>query len=121
MKKYPFVKQEGIKDCGVACLSMIIEYYKGYVNYERLIDMTKTNKNGSTALNLIETAKNLGFKAMGIKTNLNNINSKRINLPCIAHVTLNKTYKHYVIIYRIDNKKKEILIADPSDKIKNIV
>ena len=97
MKKYPFVKQEGIKDCGVACLSMIINYYKGYVNYERLIEMTKTNKNGSSALNIIEAARTIGFKASGIKTNLNNIENKKINLPCIAHVTINKTYKHYIL------------------------
>lgn len=120
MKKYPFVKQEGIKDCGVACLSMIIKYYKGYVNYERLIDMTKTDKSGTTALNLIEAAKELGFKASGIKTSLHNENCKTINLPCIAHVIINKTYKHYVIIYQIDYKKEQLLVADPNDKIKRI-
>lgn len=120
MKKYPFVKQEGIKDCGVACLSMIINYYKGYVNYERLIEMTKTNKNGSSALNIIEAARTIGFKASGIKTNLNNIKNNKINLPCIAHVTINKTYKHYVVVYEINYKKKEIIIADPSNKIKKI-
>lgn len=120
MKKYPFVKQEGIKDCGVACLSMIVQYYKGYVNYERLVDMTKTNKNGATALNIIEAAKRLGFKASGIKTSLNHKSCKTIKLPCMAHVIINKTYKHYVIIYQIDYKKKQLLIADPSDKIKRI-
>lgn len=120
MKKYPFVKQEGIKDCGVACLSMIISYYKGYVNYERLIDMTKTNKNGSSALNIIEAAKNIGFKANGIKTNLDNMKNSKISLPCIAHVTLNKTYKHYVVIYQINYKKKELIVADPSCKIKKM-
>lgn len=120
MKKYPFVKQEGIKDCGVACLSMIIEYYKGYINYERLIDMTKTNKNGSSALNIIEAAQSIGFKARGIKTDLENIQNNQINLPCIAHVTINKTYKHYVVIYQINYKKKELIIADPSSKIKKM-
>lgn len=120
MKKYPFKKQIGIKDCGVACLSMVIEYYKGYVNYERLIDMTKTNKNGSSALNIIEAAKSIGFKAKGIKTNLDNLEKSNIKLPCIAHVIINKTYKHYVVIYDINYKKKEILLADPSSKIKKI-
>lgn len=117
MKKYPFVKQEGVKDCGVACLSMIINYYKGYVNYERLIDMTKTNKNGTSALNIIEVAREIGFRASGVKTSLD---SKKISLPCIAHVTLNKTYKHYVVIYEIDYRKKQLVIADPSSKIKKI-
>ena len=29
--KYPFTKQEGLKDCGPASLQMIIKYYGGYV------------------------------------------------------------------------------------------
>ena len=43
-RKYPFVKQDGIKDCGVASLLMIVKYYKGNVGIEQLRDMTKTDK-----------------------------------------------------------------------------
>ena len=39
--KYPFVKQEGIKDCAVASLGMIIRYYNGYISQEQLRDMLK--------------------------------------------------------------------------------
>ena len=99
MKKYPFVKQEGLKDCGVCCLLMIINYYKGYVPIEKLRSMTKTNKNGVNAYNLIETANKLGFNAKGLKVDNLDVN---INLPAIAFVTVDKSYNHYIVIYEIN-------------------
>lgn len=115
--KYPFVKQEELKDCGVACLSMIIKYYKGFVPMDKLRDMTKTNKNGITAYHIVDTANRLGLKSKGIK--INDLNQD-IELPCIAHVTINNSYNHYVVIYKIDNNKKEVIIADPADRIKKM-
>ena len=54
IKKYPFVRQNEMKDCGISCLDMIIRYYKGFVNKNTLLEMTKTNKNGTTAYHLNE-------------------------------------------------------------------
>ena len=119
-KRYPFVKQEGIKDCGVASLLMIIKYYKGYVGIEELRDMTKTDKKGTTAYHLIEAAKKIGFEAIGIKCTINDITKNKVILPCIAHVTLEDSYYHYVVVYEVNFNKKEVLIADPSNKIKRI-
>ncbi len=118
--KYPFVKQDGIKDCGVASLSMIIQYYKGYVSLEQLRDVTKTDKKGVTAYHLIEGAKQIGLDAKGVKCKLSDLNAENIVLPAIAHVTINQSYNHYVVIYEINFKKKTILIADPANKIKKI-
>ncbi len=117
-RKYPFVKQEALKDCGAACLSMIIKYHKGYVDLETLRDITKTNRNGANAYNLIEAAMELGFEARGVR--LSNIESEELIVPCIAHVTIDQTYKHYVVIYKIDLKKRTVIIADPSREIKTI-
>ena len=117
-KKYPFIKQDGLKDCGVSSLLMIIKYYHGNISKERLRELTKTNKNGTTAYNLIEAARMLGFRANGIKCKLEEI--ENTNLPCIAYVTINDIYKHYIVIYKINFEKKELLIADPADKIKKI-
>jgi ABC-type bacteriocin/lantibiotic exporter with double-glycine peptidase domain len=30
--RYPFVKQEGQMECGVACILMLIKYYNGYIS-----------------------------------------------------------------------------------------
>lgn len=119
MSKYPFVKQEGIKDCGVACLAMIIKYYDGYVSLEKLRLLTKTNKDGVNAYNLCEGAKEIGFEAYGIKSDIENLYDKSLILPCIAHVIINN-YQHYIVIYKIDFKKKIMLIADPATSRKKL-
>lgn len=117
-KRYPFEKQKTSKTCGVAVLSMIIKYYKGYIDNNCLMELTKTNKNGTTAFHLIEAAKEIGFEGKGIKTNLNNL--QKVMLPCIAHVTINNSYNHYIVIYEINYKNKYLIIADPASKLKKI-
>ena len=100
------VMQDDMKDCGVSCLLSIIKYYGGYVSKEYLRELTKTSKNGVTALNLIKASKSLGFDAYGIKEKLKNIKSS--DLPIIAHVTIDKKFNHFVVIYKIDYKGKKI-------------
>lgn len=120
MKKYPYVKQNDLKDCGVASISMILKYYGGYVGSETLREMTKTTRNGTTAYHIKETLNNLGFEATGVKCKLNNITNENIILPCIANVTIDNSYKHFIVIYEINFKKKYLVIADPADKQKKI-
>lgn len=107
-KRFPFKKQEGMYDCGSACVLMILKYYKGDISYLELMELLKTTKKGTTAFHIVETLNYLGFEAEGIKTNLKDIPI----LPAIAHVIMDKTYKHYVVIYQIKNDK--IYIADPA-------
>lgn len=109
-----------MKDCGVSCLEMIIKYYGGYVKKSTLLDMTKTNKDGTTAYHLNETLVNLGFNSSGVKCNLEDITKENIILPCIANVIINDSYKHFIVIYEINFRKKYLIIADPNDKIKKI-
>lgn len=120
IKKYPFVSQTGIKDCGVACLKMIIKYYDGYIGTVQLQGMTKTDKSGTTAYHLIEALKQIGFEAYGVKASISDINEKNMILPCIANVTIDNTYNHYIVIYEINYKKRTLLIADPAKKIYKI-
>ena len=120
MKKYPIVLQDEIKDCGVSCIQMILKYYGGYVKKSNLLEMTKTSKKGTTAFNIKDTLINLGFDCKGIKCDLNDITKDNIVLPCIASVTIDKSYKHFIVIYEINFKKKYLVIGDPADKVKKI-
>lgn len=117
IKKYPFIKQEEIKDCGAACLSMIIQYYNGYLNIEKIRELLKIDNQGTTAYHIVEGAKKIGFESKGVQCELDDINEDNIILPCIANVIVNKTYRHFVVIYKIDFINNKILIADPSNKI----
>lgn len=120
LKKYSFVKQTGIKDCGVACLQMIIKYYHGFISTRQLQEMTKTTKNGTSAYHLIDALKQIGFEAKGVKANISDITKNNMILPCIANVTIDNTYNHYIVIYEIDYKNQKLIIADPAEKIRKI-
>lgn len=114
MLKRKFVEQDGYKNCGPVCLLMIIQHYKGNISIDSLKEMCKTGKNGTSAYHLIEAAKKCGMEAYGIKETI----KEDLILPCIAHVVINNSYNHYVVIYKVDFKKRRVLVADPADKIK---
>ena len=113
------ILQEGFKDCGPTCLFMIIEHYHGYVSIEKLKEMCKTDKSGTTAYHLIEASKKCGFEAYGVKCELEDLSKENTILPCIAHVIINNSYNHYVVIEKIDYKSKRIKVVDPIGKTKN--
>ena len=106
------VLQDGIKDCGICCLLSIIRYYGGDVSKEYLREITNTTKEGVSLYNLLEGAKKIGFEAVGLTGNLENINVN--NLPCIVHFIVNKSYKHFVVLYEINKKKQQVTLMDPA-------
>lgn len=120
MRKYPFVKQEEEKDCGAASLAMIIRYYKGFMSLDRIREMTYTNKNGTNAYYLVEAANQIGLNAECFKCSFEDLNDKNIVLPLIVNVVVDNKYKHFMVIYKIDFTKKQLLVADPAAGIKKM-
>ena len=59
MKK---IRQWDAKDCGVTCLSYLIQYYGGFVPMEKLREDTFTTHNGTNAYFLVQTLKKYGLK-----------------------------------------------------------
>ena len=115
MKKYKCVMQDGPQDCGICSLLTIIEVQKGEVSKEYLRKLTYTTNTGVNALSLIEAGKKLGFSSYGVKGEVTNIEDKF--LPCIAHVIIDKKYRHFVVIHKIDKKNNNVIIADPAKGI----
>lgn len=118
IKKYPFVRQQDRTDCGIACLSMLIQYYHGYLALPRLRDMCDTNRRGTTAYHLIQAAKEIGFRAYGVK--LESIEVRDVIFPFIAHLKIADDCYHYVVVYKMNPHKKTLLIADPATKIERV-
>ena len=116
MKKYPYVRQIGIKDCGVACLKMVLQFYGGNESLEKLREFTNTTKEGTSAFDLIKGAKKVGLDGAGYQATIDQIESNQ--LPVIAYTIINQTYQHYMVIYEIT--KKWILVGDPSTKLKKM-
>ena len=111
MKNKYIVLQEEISDCGVCCLQSIIKYYDGFIPLETLRYDTSTSTTGVTAIKLIECAEKYGFQTKAYKDK----NLFKIKTPFIAHLNINKSLTHFVVIYKID--KKYVTIMDPSKGI----
>lgn len=110
MKKKLIVLQEGNKDCGVCCLLSIIRYYNGNISLNKLMEMTKTTKNGTTFYNLSEAASKVGMASKAYYVDdFNNISV--YSCPFISQVIRNG-YTHFVVVYKIS--KDKLLIMDPA-------
>lgn len=108
VRKNVEVIQEEKSDCGVSCLLSIIKYYGGNESLENLRISSLTTDEGVSAYNLIECAKQYGFDCIGIKEK----NIDKLNLPCIAHLKINNTLSHFVVIY--EHNASSVIIMDPA-------
>ena len=107
--RHKFVRQQGIKDCGVTCLYNIIRYYKGNISIDKLRNLTKTDENGTSIYNIVDASNKLVFKSNAYMCKYNSLN--KISCPFIAHIKLDEKYDHFIIIKNI--KKDKIIVEDP--------
>ena len=110
LKKYYCVKQHDITDCGAACLATISKQHGFRTSITKIREVAGTDKQGTNAYGVIKAAEAIGFTAKGVKGNQEAFFSE-FPLPCIAHVIVDGTLLHYVVIHKIS--KKEVLVADP--------
>jgi ATP-binding cassette subfamily B protein len=105
------IKQHDITDCAAACLTSIAAFYNLLISISRIRQLAFTDKKGTNVLGVIEAAQKIGFEAKGVKGSLESLS--KIPIPAIAHVVVNDTLHHYVVIYKVTDKY--ISIMDPAD------
>lgn len=108
MKKKDIFVQDSPSSCGACSISSIVSFYGGYVPLEVIKEDTKTDKNGTNALRIVETLTKYGFTSEGIKVDLEHMGD--YHLPLIAHVDYDG-YEHFLVVYSITDR--EILTMDP--------
>lgn len=110
MKKNLIVIQEEGKDCGAACLLSIIKYYKGNYTLNKIVELTKTNKKGTTFYNIKLAAQEIGLSSKAYYSS-KIAELEKIKKPILCQ--LNKSIGlHFVVVYKISNKL--ITIMDPA-------
>lgn len=105
--RFPFIKQADSKFCGVACLVSISMFYGKSYNQDFLASMCHIGHYGMTLFGLSNLAEKLGFETMNVSIPLDRLNE--CTLPIILHWNQN----HFVILYRVDSKKR-YYICDPA-------
>lgn len=118
MKRY-VVKQNSSYSCATACVLSIIRYYGGNISYEELNVILNASRYGTNAFDILNGVKNIGFDGRGIKLSFEDLINYELTNPLIAHVISNNLY-HFLVIYKIDKKRKILIVMDPSVGIKRI-
>jgi ATP-binding cassette subfamily B protein len=106
LKSFPFYKQSDAKDCGPTCLKIIAKHFGITLNIQTLRQLSETTREGSNLLNISDAAEKIGFRSLGVKLNVNQL--EEAPLPCILHWNSN----HYVVLYKL--KKGIYYISDPA-------
>jgi ATP-binding cassette subfamily B protein len=112
--RYYCIKQHDITDCGAACLATISKQNGYSVSISKIREVAGTDRQGTNLSGLIKAAEELGFDAKGVKGNKEALFSE-FPLPCIAHMIVDGSLLHYVVIHKIT--EDEIVIADPAEGI----
>ena len=105
MKRFEVYEQYDSMQCGVACLKMVCAFYGCNYSFDFLSKYCHTTTEGVSLLGINDAAIKLGFETV-----CNRLTSEQLcekTLPCILHWNQN----HFVVLYKIKNKK--YYIADP--------
>src|SRR5690606_36219889 len=108
---YHCIKQQDLKDCGAACLATISLQYGLKYPISKIREVAGTDRQGTNAYGLVKAAEKFGFTAKGVKGDQEAF-FREFPLPAIAHVVIDETLLHYVVIHKIS--KTEVLVADPA-------
>jgi len=107
---YYCIKQHDITDCGAACLATISKQHGLKLPIAQIREIAGTDKRGTNAYGIVKAAEELGFSAKAVKGDKEAFFSG-FPLPCIAHVVVDGSLLHYIVIHKIT--KKKVIIADP--------
>ena len=88
MSKYPYISQVDQRDCGVAALAMILKHYGSSYSLAYLRELAQTSREGTSALGLVEAAKQLGVETQAIRADLDLFKQESLSYPFIAHVVI---------------------------------
>lgn len=105
-RKVPYISQMEHSECGLACLTMVLNYYKHFINLSELREQVGSSANGYSFYDLLLIAKDKNMDCKAYRVEKKDL--KNLRLPLILHWKDN----HYVILEKIS--KNKYFIIDPA-------
>lgn len=109
------ILQHDERDCGAACLAMLVAHYGKRLPLSRFCELTRTDRSGASLYGLASGAEQLGFAARALSGDLpgllQELRAGTIRCPFIAHIVTEDNMLHYVVVYGLSGNR--LRIADP--------
>lgn len=106
VKNVPLITQLERRECGAACLSMVLAAYDKWIPLERTRIDCGVTRSGVSAGNIVRAARSYGMEAKGYSLKAEALKGK-IHFPCIIHWQKN----HFVVL--CDLRGRSAVINDP--------
>ena len=91
--KVPVVMQLEALECGAACLTMVLAYYRKWIPLEQIRSDCGVSRDGSNAKNILKAARHYGLEARGYRYEPEALRRSG-TFPCIIHWNFN----HFVVL-----------------------
>lgn len=118
LKRYKTIKQHDLKDCGAACIAMILKRYQSNVPISKIREIAGTDSAGTNMMGLMRTLETFRFQTKALKVGMEIFEDKNLPYPAIAHVVKDGNLLHYVVVQEV--KKDCLIVSDPADRTKKI-
>lgn len=116
-KRVPLIKQNEEKDCGAACLSMILAYHGMKVPMAKVSEAIKVDRQGANLLGLHDGAAQFGLESRILQGSdrefICEVFGGQIKLPAIARIVNRHSMEHYVVVTKVTGNK--IFCCDPDE------
>jgi len=113
-----FVRQQNQNDCGIACLSMILNYAGRKTDVPRARNnILIPDSNGLSLLELRDIARKLNLNSRCVEMEADFL--RKIPTPCILHMVNANGNNHFQVCYGARKKRNgyEYLMADPARQV----
>ncbi|MEM1219495.1 MAG: peptidase domain-containing ABC transporter [Bacteroidota bacterium] len=107
------IQQLDHSDCGIACLSALLQAYGSFASFEALREASGTSASGTTLLGLAQAAQKFGLQAEGFQAEIHHL--QEAEHPCILHVHKGQEFSHFIICYSFDAKQNAFIVSDPAE------
>lgn len=104
----PLLLQMEANECGAASLGIIAGYYGKFLSLEELRQLCNVTRDGSSARNIVEAGRKLGFNADGYSLSPEEL--IKVKAPVILHWG----FCHFLIYEGYDEKNNKVFLNDPA-------
>jgi ATP-binding cassette subfamily B protein len=106
------IKQQDVKDCGIACLASIGQHYGLHVSFAKIRQWAQTDLQGTNLMGMLHAASCMGFEAKALRGTRENLTHIPL-LPAIIHGVLENRLTHFMVMDRFNDN--HVFVMDPTD------